>query len=87
MTTSHSTTEDETILIGHMSLACYLWFTGEIIVEQSWEGGLCRWVFEDTQSLRATMSEYESGMARVDPRNYFPKVTEFKRFVYDSKPE
>jgi hypothetical protein len=71
--------EDETRYeVGHVGLACYLWFRGHRIVEKKWERRLCTWWFEDSDALQTDVQDFFQEKATVEPRRYFAKVTEFK---------
>lgn len=82
---SHST--NDSYEVGHVGLACYLWFKGHGITSKEWSKGLCTWNFASGSELTADVDAFFQGSASVDPREYFAKVTEFKRKMYEDKPQ
>jgi hypothetical protein len=72
--------------VGHAGASCYAWFLGYKIVKTEWEDSLCRWFFEDGKELRDAIDGFFAGTAQVDPREYFPRVVEFKRNMYWDNP-
>lgn len=81
--TSHSTSDPYTT--GHVGLACYLWYKGHIIVKRQWRGAMCEWTFTSSKELLSDIDDFYAGEGKVDAREYFPKVTEFKRKMYEDK--
>lgn len=83
----NSPSEAAGVRVSLMGLACFLWSQGHQITGTKWNKNVCEWTFQDDPALQKHQTEYHSGKALVDPRVYFPKVTEFKRMVYRDKPE
>jgi hypothetical protein len=73
--------------VGHIGLACYLWFRGHALLRTEWRDQMCRWTFQRTETFKEDMDSFFKGQAQVDPREFFPKVTEFKRAMYREKPD
>jgi hypothetical protein len=48
---------------------------------------MCHWQFANTADLTADVAAFFQGNAQVDPREYFPRVTEFKREMYKDRPQ
>lgn len=71
----------------HAALACYLSHLGFPIVETKWIDGICKWAFEPTQALASAIDDFFADRARVEPREFFKKVTDFKKAMYDANPE
>lgn len=69
-----------------MSLACYLWYREHRIMDRRWQNGLCSWLFQDSPRMESDIEEFYAGEARVNPREYFNKMTEFKRDMYKDRP-
>lgn len=80
------TTRDELPRVGYVALACFLWFRGHKIESSEWKNGLCTWLFEESEEMRRDASSFHGESALVNPKDYFPKVTEFKRLMYRDKP-
>lgn len=72
--------------VSSISLACFLWFQGHVIVGTQWFRGLCTWDFADTPRLHEDIDAFVQGRAQVDPREFYPRVTEFKHDMYKDKP-
>lgn len=51
-----------------------------------WENGTCYWVFRITDALLEHLDLYQSGNARVNPRDYNRRYAEVKREFYENKP-
>ena len=81
-----SPSKAETKDVSNISLACFLWFRGHVIVGTQWFRGLCTWDFNETPELQADIDAFVQGRAQVDPRDFYPRVTEFKRDMYKDKP-
>jgi hypothetical protein len=86
---SRSSRKDEPRLrkVGHVAAACYLWAKGHQIVKTEWSDSLCKWFFEDTAELKEDIDTFFNDEAKVNPREFFPRVTEFKRHMYEDNPK
>jgi hypothetical protein len=72
---------EKTVQVRYVGLAAYLYFKGNRPLKSEWNNGRCTWTFPTgTEEL---IREFESGEALVDPKEYHPILTEFKRMMYD----
>jgi len=55
-------------------------------MDRRWQNGLCSWLFQDSPRMESDIEEFYAGEARVNPREYFNKMTEFKRDMYKDRP-
>lgn len=73
--------------VGHVALACFLWFKGHGMSSKQWKDGFCSWDFISSEELHSDVTAFFQGTATVDPRRYFARVTEFKQDMYKDKPQ
>lgn len=83
---SRSSREPRLRKVGHVAAACYLWSKGYEIVKTEWSDNLCKWFFEDSKEIREAIALFFDNEALVNPREFFPRVTEFKRHMYEDNP-
>jgi len=78
-----------------MALAAYLWSVGHEPVKIEWlnrkvDGVVqkrCRWTFVASEALDVDVQVYTRGDGMVDAKDYFWKVTEFKKIAYQHHPD
>jgi len=75
--------------IGHVGLACFLWFKGHRVIGKRWKTkSVCTWDFDPKDpKVKEDIAAFFQNEALVDPKEFFPKVTEFKRKMYEDRPQ
>lgn len=68
-----------------MSLAAFLCLEGEELLDYQWERDSCWFVFEKTQSLMDSVTDFISGNALVEPSRYNTVFSEIKKKMFGSR--
>jgi hypothetical protein len=89
---SHSMSDgDRDTVIQVMDLAAFLSHRGHRVIAQWWEERnrrwSCRWKFEGSDDLDLDVADYNSGEARVEPRQFLADSKRFKSEAFSNHPE
>lgn len=63
----------------NLALAAYLAMEKMEPVNVAWEDGTCFWHFKESSELQSLVTQFSGGQARVDPRAYSYKITQFRK--------
>lgn len=66
-----------------MALAAYIALEGGIDPAMHWEMESCYFVFHDGKELEAAVTEFVSGRARVEPRQYNMTFSRLKKAMFN----
>lgn len=74
--------------VAHMGLAAFLWYNHHYLDRLEWSRpNEALFFFTEDEDMERDVKRFQEGKARVDPQRFYPKMTEFKRMVYERRPE
>ena len=76
--------ERNLIRINDMGLVAYLRYCDEVVLEVKWADGKCYWLFQGTMEAHDLMRQWNSELARVEPRRYNRCYNNTKTEFYES---